>query len=101
MFWHLLPAPVIEGRVYRRPVISTDEWLDKKKLFDKTEGDRSRQPLLSPKARSIRELFLRCCWVTYVRNELDRGLPFHTNLEFSYAIAVMDVIGGWEEGNEQ
>ena len=39
MFWHLLPAPVIQDRVYRRPAISSDEWLDKKELFDQTEGD--------------------------------------------------------------
>ena len=31
MFWYLLPAPVIEGRVYRRPSMSTDQWLDKEK----------------------------------------------------------------------
>ena len=33
--------------------------------------------------------------------EIDVGLPFQTEAEFSYAVAVMDKIGGWEEWIEQ
>ena len=29
------------------------------------------------------------------------GLPLQRNAEFSYAVAVMDKFGGWEEGNER
>ena len=58
MFWQLLPAPVIEGRVYRRPSISTDERFEKKQFFDATESDWSRQALLSPKAKKVKENLL-------------------------------------------
>ena len=41
MFWYLLPALVIEGRVYRRP------------SFDEKEGEWSREAPMSLKAKSI------------------------------------------------
>ena len=56
---------------------------------------------MSLKAKSIRESFLEHLWTNYVRNELDWGLPFQRNMEFSHAAAVMDRTGGWEEGKEE
>ena len=45
--------------------------------------------------------FLKYLWVAYVKNEFDAGLPFQTIAELSYAVAVMDKIGGWEEGSQR
>ena len=48
----------------------------------------------------MRETFLKYFWTNCVRNELNWGSPFHRNMEFSYAVPVMDKTGGWEEGKE-
>ena len=34
MFWHLVPGLVSGGRTCRNPLISTEEWEEKKDLFD-------------------------------------------------------------------
>ena len=63
MFWHLLPATAIGGQVpqvYRLPQISTDEWLDKKRLFDeKAESDWSQLVLMRVRAKATRESVLK------------------------------------------
>ena len=81
IFWYLFPNFVTEGRVYRRASITLDERRATKMLVDETEGDWSRPAPLSPKAKSIKEPFF------HVGKGLDCGLPFHTNMEFSNAVA--------------
>ena len=71
MFWHLLPAPVIEGFTCKDPSIGPEEWLDKKKITDKMEGDWSQHGMSDLKVKSERGLFLRHVWTTFVRNELE------------------------------
>ena len=89
-------------QVYSLPQISTDEWLDKKRLFDENaESDWSQLALLSGRAKAKRERFLIYFLVVYVTGELDVGLPLQRNAKFSYAVAVMDKFGRWEEGNER
>ena len=88
--------------MYRRPQISTDQWLDKQRPFDeKTETDWSQLALMSERAKTKRESFLKYFWVSNVKDEFDVGLPFQTKAELSYAVTVMDKIEGWEEGNER
>ena len=38
-----------------------------------------------------------CSWANYVKNELDWGLQWHTNVELSNGDAVRTNSGGWEE----
>ena len=46
--------------MYRLPSISTDDWLDKKRLFDdRAESDWSRLALMSVRAEAKREIFLK------------------------------------------
>ena len=99
------PSPSDRGSMPQEnslPQISTDEWLDKKRLFDqKAESDWSQLALMSGRAKAERERFLKHFLVVYVKGELDVGLPLQRNAEFSCAVAVMDKFGGWEEGNER
>ena len=77
--------------MYRLPPTSTDEWVDKKRLFDeKAERDWSRLALMSVRAKAKRECFLKYSWVAYVNDEFDVRLPWQTKAEFSHAVAVMD-----------
>ena len=57
--------------------------------------------LMSARGQAERESFLKFFRVACVEDEFDVGLPFQTKIEFSYAVAVMDKIGGREEGIEQ
>ena len=59
---YLLPAPVLTDRVYRRLPISTDERLEKKKIFDEKEGEWSRHAPVSVEAKSIVGSFLKYFW---------------------------------------
>ena len=100
MFRYLPPAPVITGRVCKRPLISTDERLEKKKIFDEKEGELLCHAPISLEAECISGIFMKYFWTNYVRNELDWGSRNHSNMEFSYAVAVMDKFGGWEKRKE-
>ena len=76
--------------------------MDKKRLFDENgESDWSQLALTSGRAKAKRERFLKFFLVVYVKGELDLGLPLQRNAESSYAVAVLDKFGEWEEGNER
>ena len=99
MFWHLVALLIGQvPQVYRWPQISTDERLDKKRVFhEKLECDWSQLFLMGERSQAD-NLFLESFWVANVKDESDTGWPFQTKAEFSYDVAVMDKIGGWEEG---
>ena len=40
-------------------------------------------------------------WTSFVEDTFDLDNAIQTKAGFSHAIAVMDIIGGWEEGDEQ
>ena len=46
MLWHMLPPPVLKGRMCKRPSFSTDE-LREKNILDGKEGERSRHTPMS------------------------------------------------------
>ena len=52
-------------------------------------------------ARHTREYVLKQFWVSCVKDEFNLINLIQTEAGFSYAIAVMDRLGGWEEGNQQ
>ena len=54
--------------------------------------------MTSARAKDKRESLLKYFWVACVKDEFDVGLPFQFEAEFSYAVAVMDKVGGWDEG---
>ena len=56
MFWDMPPAPVLVGRQCRRPSITTDGWLEKKKILDEKESEWSCHAPLSLEAENIRRL---------------------------------------------
>ena len=88
--------------MYKLPSINTHECLDEKMTFDdKGESDWSPLALTNARAKDKRESFFNYFWVAFVKDEFDVGSLIHTEAEFSYAVAVMDKIGGWEERNEQ
>ena len=47
----------------------------------------------------MREYLFRQFWQSFVDDKCDLENAIQTKAEFSDAIAVMDKIGGWEEGN--
>ena len=69
MFWSVLPGSAIGGQTYRIPPINTAEWV------------------------------LRQFWQSFMEDKFDLENAIQKKAEFSYAIAVMDKIGGCEEEN--
>ena len=96
VFWYLLSAPGIGGQVpqvFRVPQISTDGWLQKKRLFD----EKAERDLLLPVFNGLIFFSVAC-----VKDDLDKvGLPIQTKAEFSCAVTVIDKIGGWEDGKQE
>ena len=72
MFWHLLPALVIEGpepQEFRMPQIGAREWLEKKQIYDeKAKSDWSQVAMMNAKAKDKRESFLEHFWETYLKD---------------------------------
>ena len=93
----MLPAPVLIGRMYRRPSISTGQ----EKIFDEKEGERSRHAPVSSRGQwyqwKFPEVFLGQLCKECSRLELS---SLHTNMELSYTVAVMDKTCGWEIGKK-
>ena len=56
---------------------------------------------IQARARATREYVLKQVWASHVKEEFDLINAIQTKAAFSYATAVMDRIGGWEEGDEQ
>ena len=85
MFGHLLPATVIGGQlpqVYKLLQISTNDCLDKKRLFDENaESDWSNLALRSVRATSKRVLLKKYFWVAYVKDELDLVCRYRLKLD--------------------
>ena len=48
-------------------------------------------------AKHTRYYFVNQFWLPFVEGKFGLDNAIQTNAEFSYAIAVMDRIGGWEE----
>ena len=78
--------------------MSTAEWEEKRILFDEKMGRAWPKADLSARAKFMREYVLRQFWQSFVEDKFDRESAIPTKAEFSYAIIVMDKIGGWEEG---
>ena len=97
MFWHLLPGPVIRGQAFRIPPSTTAAWGEKKILFDEKTGSVWHDAEQSERAKSTIEFVLRQFWQSFVDDSFDLENALQTKAEFSYAIAVMDKIGGWED----
>ena len=49
----------------------------------------------------MREKILSQFWTCYAQDDFDLTNSIRTNAEFSYAIAVMDRVGGWIDGAEE
>ena len=60
-------------------------------------------PISTERARAkfTRECVVKQFWTYFVGDQFDLDTVIQTKVEFSYAIAAMDRIGGWEEGKEQ
>ena len=72
---------------------------EKKIMFDEKTGSVWPTAELSERATGTREYVSRRFWQSFVDHRFDLDKAIVTKNEFSYAIAVMDKIGGWEEGN--
>ena len=68
-----------------------------KTQFDEKTGRTWPNPELTERARFTREYVVRKIWQTFVDDRFDLENAIQTNAEFSYAMTVMDKIGGWEE----
>ena len=102
MVLQLLPAQVIGGQLYRVPPISTDEWEEKKILFDgKTGRAWPQQAQISAGARATRKSVLKQFWTSLVKDECDLINAVATKAELSYAMHVVDRIGGWRLGGRR
>ena len=96
MFWFSLPAPADDYDYLR---MKKDEWIDRKTLFDEKTGTGWANEELSDWSQSTRGAFLKHFWHFFVNDKIDLENAIQTKAEFSYALTVMDKIGGWE-GNE-
>ena len=54
--------------------------------------------VLNAEEKSTRERVLEQVWISYVEDDFDLANLIQTKTEFSYAMAVMDRVGGWMEG---
>ena len=73
--------------MHRGPPISTDEWEEKKILFDEKTGRTWPQiAKISAVAMATRECVLKQVWALYVRDEFDLISAIQTHAELSYAM---------------
>ena len=86
--------------MYRGPPVTQDEWEEKKVLFDEQTGRiLPKRAQISARAWGTREYVLKQFWASYVKDEFDLIIAIQTKADFSCAKAVMDKIGGWEQGD--
>ena len=95
MFWHLLLGPVIGGQTYRLPPISTTEWEEKRAILKKRTARVWPNAELSAGDKFTRENVVKQCGLSIEEDKFDWDNAIQ-KAEFSYAIAVMDRIEGWE-----
>ena len=96
----MLPAPVLS------PLVASTEGLQspqtnggkRRKTFDEKEVI-GRVMLHQVWKLNIRGTILKYVWTNHVRNELDWSSRCHTNMEFHFAVAVMDK--NWRMGKEE
>ena len=86
----LLPAPVIGGQQCRLSLLDAEEWSEKT-IMEIVQPNRVEP---SEEAKSTREQILQQLWVLYMKEDVDVTNPIQTRAELSYAVAVMDIIGG-------
>ena len=72
------------------------EWGEKRALFDESGTVRPNADA-SARAKFTRDYVVKQFWLSFVEDEFDLDNAIQTKAEFSYAIAVIDRIGGWEE----
>ena len=87
-------------QVYKLPPFNVDEWTDNTLLFDE-KRDRLGRNTLDVETKSTRKNILAQRWTSYVKDDFDLISSTHTKAEFSYAIAVLDRVGGWIDGDEE
>ena len=73
----------------------------KRKLFDEKTRRIWPNADLSWRVKSTREYVVQQFWTSFDEDKFDLDKSIQTKAEFSYAMAVMDRIGGWEEGYGQ
>ena len=71
-----------------------------KKILGEKEGEWSWHAPMGLEADSVGGTFLGYFWTNYVRNELDWCSRYHTNIEFSCAVAVMEKLVDGEKRKE-
>ena len=71
MCWQLLPAPVIEGQQQRLPLLSTEEWMDKKKFFDTSTEMVQQDGVELNEEKSTMEKISKHVWASHVKDEFD------------------------------
>ena len=76
---------------------SSNEWEEKKDLFDEKTGRIWPNVTMSSRAKFTREYVVKQFWVCFVEDKFDLDNAIQTKAEFSHATAAMDRIGGWEE----
>ena len=86
---------MIGGQTYRLPPISTTEWEEKKALLKKRTGRVWPNAELSAGAKLTRENVVKQFGLSFEVNKFDWDNAIQ-KAKFSYAIAVMDRIAGWE-----
>ena len=72
--------------------------MEGQKVDAKSEVGTAARSCTKWEDKSAMEKILTQVWTPHVKEEFDVGHPIQTTEEFSYAIAVVDRIGGWIEG---
>ena len=94
-----MTVPAAQGLSIRFWLLLGRTWRAKKIQFDEKTGRTWPNAQLSARARFTREDVLKQFWQSFVDDRSDLDNAIQTKAEFSWAIAVMDKIGGWEEGD--
>ena len=98
MFWHLLLGPVIGGQVYREILQSVQRKEKRRKpFFDEKMGRICPSAELSARAKLRREYVVTQFLLSFVEYKFDLDNAIQNEAGFSYAIAAMDKVGGWED----
>ena len=80
------------------PPLSTEDWLDTKLHFDeKLESAWAHEVDINVEWRRLRPKILTQVWMLHVKDETDVDKLIVKKTEFSYAMAIMDRIGGWSQ----
>ena len=84
--------------MYRVPPVSAADGEEKKAFFfDEKTGRIWPIAELSARAKLTREYDVTHFWLSFVEDKFDLDNAIQTEAWFSYAITVMDKVGGWED----